>query len=213
LGVTEDSFESFMSDIYKRCNNLGLTPESIASYLTNLVEFSKTVPLSLISEYIQQKADEKNKLEEEIQKLKDQIKILNEEKSSSELRRTSALNEEHMTRVELKSYSDLKKELGAYGISIDKDIPKFVKLVEGIGKDGYDVDKVISEFSDIKSTRNEYWSYQESMHNLKKKYDDLNQECSILEQHVKSCNQKLCLSDELKSMGFGLKELKMCAIL
>jgi hypothetical protein len=56
-----------MSDIYKRCNNLGLTPESIASYLTNLIQFSKTVPLSQISEYIQQKADEKKKLEEQIQ--------------------------------------------------------------------------------------------------------------------------------------------------
>jgi hypothetical protein len=43
------------------------------------VEFSKTVPLSQISEYVQQKEDEKIKLEEEIQKLKDQIKMLKEE--------------------------------------------------------------------------------------------------------------------------------------
>jgi DNA-binding transcriptional MerR regulator len=93
-----------MSDIYKRCNNLGLTPESIASYLTNLIQFSKTVPLSQISEYIQQKADEKKKLEEQIQKLKDQIKILKEEKSNIELRHTSALSEENMTTVELKSF-------------------------------------------------------------------------------------------------------------
>jgi alanine racemase len=112
LGVREDKFESFMSDIYNRCcNNLGLTPESIASYLTNLIEFSKTVPFTQISEFIQQKAEEKKKLEEEIQKLKDQIKILKDEKSSSELRRTSALYEENMTAVELNSYSNLKKEL------------------------------------------------------------------------------------------------------
>jgi DNA-binding transcriptional MerR regulator len=138
LGVTEDSFESFMSDIYKRCNNLGLTPESIASYLTNLIQFSKTVPLSQISEYVQQKADEKKKLEEQIQKLKDQIKILKEEKSNIELRHTSALSEENMTTVELKSYSDLKEQLGAYGISIDDDLSKFAKVVHGISKEGYD---------------------------------------------------------------------------
>src|SRR6266516_7063855 len=29
LGVREDNFESFMSDVYNGCNNLGLTPESI----------------------------------------------------------------------------------------------------------------------------------------------------------------------------------------
>jgi hypothetical protein len=46
LGVKEDDFESFMSDVYRRSKNLGLTPESIACYLTNLIEFSKTVPFS-----------------------------------------------------------------------------------------------------------------------------------------------------------------------
>jgi cell division protein FtsB len=210
LGVREDKFESFMSDIYNRCcNNLGLTPESIASYLTNLIEFSKTVPFTQISEFIQQKAEEKKKLEEEIQKLKDQIKILKDEKSSSELRRTSALYEENMTAVELNSYSNLKKELSRYAISINNDLSKFAKLVHGISQKGYDVGKVIKEFSDLESARTDYWSYQALIPDLKKKYDGLNQECSTLEQLVNSYNQKLSLSDELASMGFGLKELKL----
>ena len=68
-----------------------VTPESIAFYLTNLIEFSKTIPFSQISEFIQQKADEKKNLEEEIQNLNYQIKMLKEEKSSSETRRASAL--------------------------------------------------------------------------------------------------------------------------
>jgi hypothetical protein len=72
-----------MSGVYTRSKNLGLTPESIASYLTDFIQFSKTVPFTQISEFIQQKADEKLKLEEEIQKLKDQIKTLGDEKSSS----------------------------------------------------------------------------------------------------------------------------------
>jgi hypothetical protein len=39
--VQEDNFESFMSDVYNRCyNELGLTPECIGSYITNLNEFS-----------------------------------------------------------------------------------------------------------------------------------------------------------------------------
>jgi chromosome segregation ATPase len=186
LGVREDSFESFMSDIYKRCNNLGLTPESIASYLTNLIEFSKTVPFSQISEFIHQKADEKIKLEEEIQKLKDQIKILKEEKSTSEHRRTSALYEENMTAVELKSYSELKEALGGYGISIDDDIPKFAKLVHGISQKGYDVGEVIKEFSDLELLRTDYLHYQAAIPDLQRKYDGLNQECSTVEQLVNS---------------------------
>jgi hypothetical protein len=73
------------------------------------------LPLSQISEFIQQKADEKKKLEEEIQTRKSQIKILDEEKSNSEHRRAQALYEEHLTNGDLKSYSDLKQELGRYG--------------------------------------------------------------------------------------------------
>jgi cell division protein FtsB len=209
LGVREDDFESFMSDVYNRSKNLGLTPESIASYLTNLIEFSKTVPFSQISEFVQQKAEEKKKLEEEIQKLKDQIKILEEEKSSSDLRRTSALYEENMTAVQLKSYSELKKELGGYGISIDDDIPKFAKVVHGISQKDYDVGKVIKEFSDFESTRKDYLSLKALIPGLERKYNDLNQDCSILEEHVKSYNQRLSLYDDLQNMRFGLKELKL----
>ena len=208
LGVIENSFESFMIDVYKRGNNLGLTPESIASYLRNLIEFSKTVPFSQISEFIQQKVEEKKELEQEIERLNDQIKRLNEEKSISEARRSSALHEENMTTAELKSYSDLKKELGRYGIHIDDDLLKFAKVVHGISQEGYDAGKVVKEFSDLESLRTEHWSYQASIPNLKKKYDDFNQECSMLEQLMNSYNQTLSLYDELQDMGFGLKELK-----
>ncbi len=77
--------------------------------MTNLIEFSKTIPFSQISEFIQQKAEEKIKLEEETQKLKDQIKILKEEKSSSEARRTSALYEENITTVQAKIVFGIKR--------------------------------------------------------------------------------------------------------
>jgi predicted nucleic acid-binding Zn-ribbon protein len=208
LGVIENNYESFMIHVYKRGNNLGLTPESIASYLTDLIEFSKTIPFSQMSEFIQQKAEEKKTLEQEIERLNEQIKKLNEEKSISEARRASALHEENMTTAELKSYSDLKKELGRHGIHIDDDLSKFAKVVHGISQELYDAGKVIKEFADLESLRTEYWSYQESIPNLKMKYDGLKKECSTLEQYVNSYNQTLSLYEELQAIGFGLKELK-----
>ncbi|MGA7899506.1 MAG: hypothetical protein WCA39_11665 [Nitrososphaeraceae archaeon] len=102
-----------------------------------------------------------------------------------------------MTTTELKSYSDLKKELGWYGIHIDDDLLKFAKVVHGVSQEGYDAGKVIKEFSDLESLKTEHWSYQASVPNLKKKYDDLNQEYSMLEQSVNSCNQTLSLYNEL----------------
>src|ERR1051326_1148103 len=211
LGVKkEDDLEPFILHVYNNCIDLGISPDNVALHMKDLLEFSKTnlVPLSQISEFIDQKVDEKKRLEEEIQTLKGQIKTLEAEKSSSEDRRASALHEENMTAAELKSYSDLKEELRQYGIPIG-DVSKFAKVVHGISQKGYDVGKVIEEFSDLESARNDYWSYQESMPSLKKKYDDLNQECSMLEQSVNSCKQKLSLNNELQAMGFGIKELKL----
>ncbi|HET7390241.1 MAG TPA: hypothetical protein VFJ51_05410, partial [Nitrososphaeraceae archaeon] len=210
LGIKEDDLESFVLDIYSRCIDLGLSPEDVALHMKDLLEFSKMniVPLSQISEFIHQKADEKKRLEEEIQTLKGQIKMLEEEKSGSEDRRSSALHEENITAAELKSYSDLKEELGRHGIPID-DVSKFAKVVHGISQKGYHVGRVIEEFSDLESARNDYWSYQVSMPGLKKKYDDLNQECSMLEQSVNFYKQRLSLYDELHTFGFGLKELKL----
>ena len=214
LGVKkEDDLEPFILHVYNNCIDLGVSPDNVASHIKDLLEFSKNtnnnaVPLSQISDFIQQKTNEKKKLEQEIQTLKDEIKTLNEEKLDSEHRRASALYEENMTAVELKWYSDLKEELGQYGIPIH-DVSKFAKAVRGISQKGYDVGKVIEEFSELESTRSNYWDYKNSIPDLKIKYDGLNQENSKLEQSVNSCKQKLSLNNELQAMGFGIKELKL----
>jgi predicted nucleic acid-binding Zn-ribbon protein len=214
LGVKkEDDLEQFILHVYNNCIDLGISPDNVTSHIKDLLEFSKNtnnnaVPLSQISDFIQQKTNEKKKLEQEIHTLKDEIKTLNEEKLDSEHRRASALYEQNMTAGELKSYSDLKEELGQYGIPID-DVPKFAKAVLGISQKGYDVGKVTEEFSELESTRSKYWDYKASIPDLKIKYDGLNQEYSKLEQSVNSCNQKLSLNNELQAMGFGIKELKL----
>jgi hypothetical protein len=82
LGVKEEELESFILDVYNRCIDLGLSPDNIALHIKDLTEFSKTngtnnnriLPLSQISKFIQQKADEKKKLEEEIQTLRTKSK-------------------------------------------------------------------------------------------------------------------------------------------
>src|SRR6476646_728346 len=213
LGVKKDDLEPFILHVYNNCIDLGVSPDNVASHIKDLLEFSKntnnnTVPLSQISDFIQQKTNEKKKLEKEIQTLKDEIKTLNVEKLDSEHRHASALQNENITAVELKSYSDLKDERGWYGITIH-DVSKFAKAVRGISQKGYDVGKVIEEFSELESTRSNYWDYKNSIPDLKIKYDGLNQENSKLEESVNSCKQKLSLNNELQAMGFGIKELKL----
>jgi hypothetical protein len=212
----EEELESFILDVYNRCIDLGLSPDNIALHIKDLIEFSKTngtnnnyiLPLSQISEFIPQKADEKKKLEEEIQTLKSQIKILDEEKSNSEHRRAQAEYEEHLTNGELRSYSDLKQELSRYGVPI-YDIPKFAKVIREISEKNYDVGQVIQEYSDLDSARNRYMNYEVSITDLKMEYNYLKQEYSNLKQSVDYCKQALFLYHELESAGFDLEKLKL----
>jgi hypothetical protein len=175
-----------------------------------LLEFSKTstIPLSQIPNYINQKADEKTKLEKEIEELNGQIRLIALEKSVSETRRDIELKNENMTVDELEWYSNVKAELGKYGIPVD-DISQFAKSVNGIRQRDYDVGKVLSEFSDAETRRIDYKLFQDIVVELEKKYDFLKQQCSFLEEKVNSHSQAISVYNQLEEMGFGLKELKL----
>jgi hypothetical protein len=88
--------------------------------LADLLEFSKTVLLSKIPDYVKEKTNEKLKLEEEIENLEVQIEILRErgeDKSHADSLCDKALQDEKMTSSVLKWYSELREELRGYRIS------------------------------------------------------------------------------------------------
>ncbi|MGB8033441.1 MAG: hypothetical protein WCF03_06425 [Nitrososphaeraceae archaeon] len=210
LGVKENGFEAFITDTYNRCKDLGLTPENIAFHLKDLLDFSTTyaIPFSQIPKYVKQKTDEKQKLEEETKKLKGQIEMLTLEKSDRQFLRDQALQDERMTATELKSFSNIKAELRKYDIPVD-DISKFAKAVDGIRQYGYDVGKVISEFSESQSLKTRHKMLEDSVGLLQNESNYLGQKCFSLENTVNSHKQIIFIFKELEGMGFGLEELKL----
>ena len=213
MGIKEDDFESYILDIYNHCKNLGLPPENIASHLKDLLDFSTTnIPFSQLPNYIKQNADEKEKLEKEVKKLKAQKEILNLQKSYSESVRDQALQDERMTATELKWHSDIKAELRKYGIPVD-DIPKFAKAVNGLAEYGYDVVKIISEFSESQSRETRQKMLEDSVRMLQNEYNFLGQKCSSLEKTVNSHEQIISILKELEAMEFGPEGLKLFGIL
>src|ERR1051326_6105637 len=183
---------------------------NIASQLRDLLEFSTSgvIPFSQIPNYIKEKADEKEKLEQEIKNLELKIGMLTLEQSDRESLRDQALQDERMTAAELKSYLDLMTELRKAGIPIDE-ISKFAKAVNGIRELGYDVGKVIREFSDYESVETRRKMLQDSVKMLQNEFNHLSQKCSSLENTVNSHEQIISLFKDLDGMGFGLEELKL----
>jgi hypothetical protein len=208
LGIDEEKFESFISDIYEKCKKLDLQPDNIAYYIDELLKFSKEIPVSQIPDYIKQKTDYKNKLEKEIEGLEDRIKQLEQEKSDAEELRNAALENESMTTSELKWNSHLKIELKKYGIPIE-DVRLFAKAIHGLRQYGYDVAKITSEFSDLENLKNQIQLARNSIPAIENKFANLNGQCNFLEQMINSHRQTLSVYDELEQIGFGLKELKL----
>jgi peptidoglycan hydrolase CwlO-like protein len=200
IGVKEDALESFVLDVYNRCKDIGILPENISSYLADLLEFSKTVPLSKIPHYIKEKNDEKIKLEKEIEKLKAQIETLQQEKEAAELLRNTIVEDGRIASSRLKWYSDLKEELGKYGIPVD-DISKLAKLVNCIKQYQYDVQNVINEFLDLEIRRLNYKYLQENVPPLENRK-------TYLETKISMHNQVLSNYQKLEIMGFGLNQLQ-----
>jgi len=200
----------FILEIYNRCKDLGLTPENIASQLRDLLEFSTSgvIPFLQIPNFIKEKADEKEKLEQEIKNLELKIGMLTLEQSDRESLRDQALQDERMTAAELKSYSDLRTELRKAGIPIDE-ISKFANAVNGIRQYGYDVGKVICEFSESQSLKTRHKMLQDNVRLLQNESNYLGQKCSSLENTVNSHEKIISIFKDLDGMGFGLEELKL----
>ena len=104
LGVDEENFGDFVSQVYNECMRIGLKPEYIASNINQILVLSSSTPLSEIPYYIQEKTDERRKLEEDIKKLR-----IDEE--DARLKLMEALDEKKVSLAELDQFYPLKVEL------------------------------------------------------------------------------------------------------
>src|SRR5919112_1984903 len=84
LGITEDQFESFMSDVYDRCQKLEIGPDQIEKYLIETVNFSKIVFPSQIPNYINTKKRDIENLKEQIENMQKTISELNNKRTNLE---------------------------------------------------------------------------------------------------------------------------------
>ena len=165
------------------------------------------MPLSKIPDYIKEKTNEKAKLEDKIEDLEVYIEVLQEQKKDAESLRDKALQDERMTTSELKWYTDLKAELGKYGIPID-DISKFAKLVNNLKQSEYNTEKILTESLDMEVLRVRHKHLQEDIPSLENRKKDLERECSTLQTMRAMHNQVLSKYHDLEIMGFGLNRLQ-----
>ena len=201
LGVNEDAFRVFISEIYNHCKNIGLQPEFIAYNTKQILDLSGSIPLSQVPDYIQEKTNEKRKLEEN-------ITTLGDEELAAKASLHQALNEKKVSLAELEQFSDLKVELNKLGISLE-DVQHFVRIIQGVRQLGYSVDNIVRVVSNLEASSAIQAELEKSIRDLTVNERDLQEECDRLETRTSIHRQKLSESDQLRNMGFGLRELKL----
>ncbi len=103
LGAQEEkSIESFLTQIYNLCTSKNIAAEVIVNISQQIVALNETIPFSQIPEYIQQKIEEKQRLEQE-------IKTLRETKLSAQSECDEVLRKSSITIDNLHQYMRLRE--------------------------------------------------------------------------------------------------------
>jgi len=208
LGITEGQFESFMSDIYDRCQKLQLGPDQIEKYLMETINISKIVFPSEIPNYIYTKNTEIEEREKQIGNKNETISKLNEIISKLEENQKELIENNNITLDAIKWYRDIKKELTTMGIPFDE-ISAFVDCLRQIMNEGYDKNKLVQKFSQLDSYDKIIEEQERRKQKNWKDIERLDNDRKNLEDQIYFINLKISKNQELENIGMGLKELKI----
>lgn len=202
----EENIESFLTQIYKLCTSKNIPPETIVNISQQIVALGETIPFSQIPEYMQQKIEEKHRLEQE-------IKTLRETKLSAQNECDEALRSSSITIDTLHEYMRLREcLLEEYGLSIDDDdntLPKIINVISNLKHSGYDAKTITKKLSNINNLQTREKELQSQVDAIEVRLKRAEQDHSIAEKKLASSKQALGVDNELQNMGFGLKELKL----
>jgi hypothetical protein len=207
LGITEDQFESFMSDIYDRCQKLELGPDQIEKYLTETINISKIVFPSQIPNYINTKKIEIENLHTQIENLHQKISTSNIQKTIIEKKMNSLRDNNNISREVISWYKNIKQAFQDAEIPIDN-VSRFMRCLEVMKNQGYDVNKILGKFTEYEKAEDLLNFQQETKDIHQSKVDELLRQTKSLREQLKLDQLKLSELEQLKNMGIGIKELK-----
>jgi outer membrane murein-binding lipoprotein Lpp len=206
LGVQETNIESFLTQIYTLCTSKNISPELIVQVSTQIAALGEIIPILQIPEYMQQKIEEKQQLEQEVKRLR-------ETKESAQSECDEALKRSSTTIDTLHEYRRIRECLvEEYGLSLDDDednLPKLINVIYNLKHSGYDAKTIIKNLSNINSLQTKEQELQSQVDKMEGRLRRAEQEYSVTEEKLASCKQELAEYNEVQKMGFGLKELKL----
>ena len=174
LGANEVDIESFIVNCKNGANSL--PPEKVIDFTNQLFDISnsESIPPAEVPAYVKQKIEEKQTYEEQIQQA------------------GAILEGKNLDMQTINKYKQLEEELKKHGLSIE-DPHILLSVLKTIRHIGYNPQKIVSEFSRIKSIRQ-----------TEKR---LRANCKIFESRMAICQEVLPMSEQIVRLGIGVPEL------
>jgi prefoldin subunit 5 len=205
---TADRVTYFLKEIYLKCQEVNLSVQKVFLYIYDIINFSKEFSISNIPQYLKEKTEEKERLENSIQNLSQKINELEEtqKEKRQEIQRLSEITKKLSDSYRL--FTILKYKLGQYDISMEN-LDQFVNCVVGISKENYDVTQVLKLIGDYNNLLYYRQHYKKEVEAKKNELNLLNQEINSLKELLDSYRIKSDITENLERMGFGINELKI----
>ncbi len=203
LHVDDERVESFVRDIYDACTNNSLSPEKfveLASLLSHL-STSWGIPLLDVPRHIEDKTRERKGLENEIKKMQAQ-------KESLEREVKQTLQNKEVTLDTLDEFTHTSDELKKHKLSVE-DIPRLVNCLNNAKEGSFDTAKIVERISNFESLKAQQKEISVQIKLAQDEERKIKEGCVILEQELNKHQQSLALYADLRSIGFGVKGLKI----
>jgi hypothetical protein len=210
-GITDDEDQEkvmyFLKEVYTKCQEVGLTPQQVFVYTSDILKFSSEISISQIPHYMKKRIEQKEQLESTLQNLFKKINELADlqMQTEQEIERLSKMKET-MTKT-YQTFARLNNKLKQYGIEMEN-IEQFVKCVVGISKENYNHVQILEKIADYETLEKNSRDYNEQVNRKKNELAKLNQDINLEQKQLNSFKIKLEMINELEMMGFGINEFQ-----
>lgn len=165
--------------------------------------------ISRVSFFIEQVRNETGKLIIKRNTIVEEIKNLNEQKEKVQTQLSDLIEKEKNIISYLQWYSNLKQDLrNRFNLIIEAEFEAFSNVINNFNEYGYNTSLIIKEYKEFESLRLQVARMTEEVELKKRNIQDLQKEISNLELQSFNYRQTMSTYEELRSIGFGLKELK-----
>jgi hypothetical protein len=222
-GLDVNSIDKFLSDIYTRLQELDVTPKYIERYVEGLLslegdikvdhEGTRAISIQKIDEIFEKKRQTNVKLEDEFKLLQTKLDDISQHVNQNDNKLQRLLAQNRVLEEEIKWKSELRRELQKSGLPIEN-ISRLVEYARFFSNNGYSLKKMLDTFSSYKEMTHTNFSIKTHTEHLRNKSLEIQQQNVAQENLLKQRRLKNKELESLKSMGFGLQELKtLCNII